>query len=422
MTRSTSGRSLVTSAGILSLAMLVASAANYGLNLVLAQWLSPAAFGDATLMVTLMLGLTILAVGLQLVSAHLASTDTADDVHLLAVRGFLLRWAWVGGWAFAGLMLFTAPLLQSAFRTGSSMPFAILAVGLPFYLAQAVERGVLQGQLRFRRLATSYVVEAAVRLAGGLLLVLAGFGVEGATLGLTGSFVASWLVVRSHRSARRYDGAAAVAGAGALVRSTSVLLVGQIIINNGDVIVAKQMLDPGSAGRYAAVALVGRAVFFCSWAVVNAAFPLSAREDSTDRSSILRWALVTVSAMSGLAVAVIAASASAVVPVAFGDEYRQVLDLFAPYAVATGFFAVANVIATVDMARGRIDTAGVVLAGAAVQTGVLIGVGSSPQGLVAAQVFVMFGLLVVVAAVHVRPTLRARSRQSPPERRLLATV
>ncbi|MGL1553629.1 hypothetical protein ACSTHM_23635, partial [Vibrio parahaemolyticus] len=53
----------------------------------------------------------------------------------------------------------------------------------------------------------------------------------------------------------------------AYVGMVSILLVGQIIANNSDILVSKAVFAPADAGVYAAVALVGRAVFFLAWSV-----------------------------------------------------------------------------------------------------------------------------------------------------------
>ncbi|MDH4177515.1 MAG: hypothetical protein OEV72_08040 [Thermoleophilia bacterium] len=404
----------VGAAGLLSLAMLFASGANYALNLFLARRLPPGAFGDATLIVTLLLGLTAVAVALQLVSAHMVSTALADhdderhatDV-VAGVRRWLLSRAWIAGIAAAVAVTALAPVLSDRFRTDSALPFVLLAVGLPVHLAQSVDRGVLQGGLCFTRLACSFVAEAVVRFIGGIVLVSAGLGVDGATLALTASFVASWLVVRPwspEAPSTSADLADRIADARLLTRSTAILLTGQIIVNNVDVIIAKRAFEPDVAGRYAAVALMGRAVFFLSWAVVNAAFPLSVRESGAS-SQTMRWAVVTVGAISATLVGVIHLSAETVVPLAFGGEYRPVSDLFATYALATAIYAVVNTVATIDMARGRRLTPALVLAGGLVQTAVLSMWSDGPRQLVEIQVAVMAVLLVVVVTVRALPAL-----------------
>ena len=259
---------------------------------------------------------------------------------------------------------------------------------------------MLQGRLEFGRLAGSFAVEAAVRLLGGLALVAVGLGVTGATAALSLSFVGSWLTLRPARSGRadRTGRTVAIPLANAS-RATVLLLVGQIIINNGDVIWAKQLLDPETAGSYAAVALVGRAVFFCSWAVANAAFPLASADDD-GASSVLAMGVGAVTAMSVAAVVAIAVIGDRLGPLMFGSSIDDIPDLFVPYAIATAMFAVANLVATVDVARGRMDTALTVVGGGILQTVLLVRFGTSPESLVDMQLVAMTVLLIGTTVVH----------------------
>ncbi len=64
---------------LLTGAMLAASGVNYALNLFLARTMTPSEFGDANLIVTVMLGLTAVAVTLQLVTAQRVSTARVQN-------------------------------------------------------------------------------------------------------------------------------------------------------------------------------------------------------------------------------------------------------------------------------------------------------------------------------------------------------
>lgn len=393
-------RSFASATGLLSAAMLTASAANYALNLGLARLLDPAQFGDATLMVTLLLGLTAAGVALQLIAARAVSDASYDETE--GIRARLASSAGRGGVLLALATAAAAPILRDVLHTESALPFVALAAGLPIYLLQSVDRGVLQGRLEFRRLAGSFAVEAVVRLVGGIAFVAIGLGVTGATAALSLSFIGSWLTVRPARSASANRAARPVAvPLGNASRATVLLLVGQIIINNGDVIWAKQLLDPETAGSYAAVALVGRAVFFCSWAVANAAFPLASADDD-GAPSVLAMGIGAVTALSVVSVVAIAVIGDRLGPLMFGSSIDDIPDLFVPYAIATAMFAVANLVATVDVACGRMDTALVVVGGGILQTVLLVRFGTSPASLVDMQLVAMTVLLIVTTVVHRR--------------------
>lgn len=405
---------------VLAAATLGASASNYLLNLLLARWMTPAEFGDANLVVTVMLGLTAVAVTLQLVSAR--RTSTGDTVAIASARSGLLRRAWIIGTGVAAVTIVASPVLRDVTSSASAVPFVLLAVGIPSYLAQAVERGGLQGRLRFGALAATLIVEATVRLAVGLALVVAGFGVAGATAGITASFLATWLVARrsvGHASTGADSSSPTHSVTGPLAdtgdahvdrhatQAAAILLVGQIIVNNGDVVLAKTLFDADDAGVYSVVALIGRAIFFLSWSIVTAAFPHAARASDVEARIVERRAVRTVAAVSATLTVAIAVAAPTLTPLVFGRGYAAAGSLFLPYAIATSLFAVSNVRATLAAARGQRRPACIVVVGGIAQGALLLARADAPGPMAWLQVCAMAALVLVLAAEH-------RSRSSRP--------
>ena len=207
------------------------------------------------------------------------------------------------------------------------------------------------------------------------------------------SFIAAWA-----SAVRRLDtdtGDAAVGPqAVSAIGPISILLVGQVVINNGDVIWSKVILDPEAAGSFAAVALVGRAVFFASWAVLQAAFPAAVAADDHD-PGVACHAIALVGGVSIAGLGVLAIAAPIVGNVLFGSAMQDA-NLLLPYAFATVLFSLANVMATIDVAQGRSGLALLLLGGAVVQTAALMLIAHDAASLVSVQIAVMGALLVVV--------------------------
>lgn len=410
-------RTLLTGGTTLALAMVVANVGNYTLNLVLARLLTPADFSDANLMVTLMLTLTAIALGLQLVAARFVGQNDAAGEHDAADRiaQRLRRWA-LGAGAVTGLLL-AAPAAswQGTFHTASPWPFVILGLGMPCYLVQSVGRGVMQGRLQFRPLAVTFVVEMVARVGLGILLVAVGAGVEGATAALTASFVATFLSVRVLGGHRRAPQGAEpdLAALRAYAVPVSVLLLGQIIANNSDVLVAKGFLPPTEAGVYSAVALVGRAVFFLSWSVATVVFPAVARRHASgdETRSLLRGGVLAVLGI-GLACTIGALVVGGpVLGVVLGPTYGGLSVRLASYAAMTTLFAVANLVASHDLSRGRHRSSWLLVGGSVLQVGLLLLWHAGIGELIAAQCVAMATL---VGALCVPSILHDRIRGSRP--------
>jgi O-antigen/teichoic acid export membrane protein len=409
-------KSLVRGGTYLAVAMIVANAGNFGLNLFLGRVLTPAEFSDANLMVTLSLTLTSLALGLQLVAARFVGTfDQAghpekSDRLARTLRGYALGAGLVTGAALAVGSGFWSEL----FNTASWVPFVILGIGMPFYLMQSVGRGVMQGRLRFRELASSYVVEMIVRLGGGVALVALGFGVTGATIGLSVSFIATSLVVRflGTSSAGRTGPAVDLGEVRSYAALVSVLLVGQLLTNNSDVFAAKIFFEPTAAGIYAAIALVGRAVFYLAWSVATVVFPVVARRHASggDTGSLLKGGITAV-AVIGFSCALGALLlGGTVLGVILGPAYSELSVPLAAYAATTTLFAIANLVASHELSQGSNIQSRLLLGASVVQVVLLLVWHDSTAQLIQAQ-FAAMALLLV--AMSVRGGIQTFRRRTP---------
>jgi O-antigen/teichoic acid export membrane protein len=312
----------------------------------------------------------------------------------------------------AGLMVglfFAAPsvLWSELFNTESAWLFVILGAGMPFYIVQAVGRGALQGRLQFRRVGVTYLIEMAVRLLLGYGLVLAGGGVIGATIGLSVSFVAAWLAVGLLTRTRGAMTPASIEGIDFHdVRSYAalvvVLLVGQIIINNSDVLVAKAVLSDFDAGIYSAVALAGRAVYFLSWSVATVIFPLAARRQATqgETGSLLTGGIITVASIGVAATVGAYFVGGPVMGIVIGPDYANVSEPLAAYAAVTTMFVVANLIATHRLSQGYVRESWIVVGGAVVQVIALLIWNTDITSLIFAQAGAMAMLLIAIVTAQ----------------------
>lgn len=355
---------LLTGSGLFFLSTLLVNAGNYCFNLLLGRLLGPALFADVSLIITLFLFLTFVTAGFQQTATKFAASysATGDDAQLWALRRWLNRRSWGIGLLFALLVGGLAPFWQSFFHTTSPWLFVIFAVGLPFYFVQGIDRGLLQGQMRFGLLATSYQAEMWVRLLVGLGLVWLGWAAYGAVLALTLSIIATWAVAAyGLRQGRGITPANATFSASErqalLAFALPVLLIeiSLILINNSDVLLVKRFFDSATAGQYAALALIGRIVFFGTWSVVITMFPLVAQkaQRGEPHRHLLWQSLGMVAGVSLVIVTATAVAPGLIIQLLFGAAYLPVAPLLWLYALATALFALANVLINYHLALGN---------------------------------------------------------------------
>ncbi len=385
-----------------------ASAANYLSNVVLGRVLGPSEFADAALVVSGLLLLSAMALGLQLMTAQ-AMAAGADSAALRRAR----RQAGSAGSLVGLTVVLASPLVADVLNMTSWVPFAILGAGVPVYFVMAVARGASQAGHEFGRLALSIGIEAGARLVVTTACVVAGMGATGAAVALTVSFAAALAPCRPPTSVGRGRATAnLLVGTRPVIGATVLLLVGQVVISNGDLWVVAARV-PEEAGVYAAVALIGRLVFIAAWSVITVVFPSLVSEGlGGPQASLLNRAVVLTAGLGGLMTVGAAVFAEPLMSSMVGEGFTDGAHLLWPYALATTLFVVANLFAVADVAIGRTAVPAAVAVGAIAQTIVLfVGASAGAAWVVWAQVVLMSVLLLAVFAVGLcRAAWTGRSR------------
>jgi O-antigen/teichoic acid export membrane protein len=416
--RAALGGGALAGGALLLASSLLVNAGNYLFNLILGRWLGPAAFAELSLVVTLMLVLTLVTGTAQTVAARFAAIYVADGDRA-RLEG-LYRWGgrltWAAGFALALALALATPALADLFQLSTPWPLLILAAGLPIYFAQGIDRGMLQGATRFGALALSYQAEMWVRLLGGVALVALGLSVAGATLAVSLSFAAAWLAAwlawRSSRGSAAELGADERRAVLAFAGPAGLTLAGQIVINNSDLLLVKALFAPEQAGMYAALALVGRIVFFATWSVVMAIFPIVAQRHrrGEPHAHLLFAGLGLVAGASGTIILGTLLAPEPAVRLLFGAAYLPIAPLLWLYALATGIYAMANVVVSYRLALGAGGGAVLTLAAGAAQVLGITLFHADLRQVVLVQVVVMGGLLAALLARDGLRVLRAHPR------------
>jgi O-antigen/teichoic acid export membrane protein len=340
-------KKLVTIGSFLFISTLVVSAGNYTTNLLLGRWLGPSDFSEVSLIVTFMLMVSFFALAFQLTAAKFMATFEGDTNQKL--QGDFVAWlhrkALIVGSILMVLVLLLSVFWQDFFQTRSYLPFIIFGLGLPVYLLMSVNRGVLQGLLNYKKLAFSYQYEMWVRLFVSISLVYAGYRVNGVAIGLTMSLVITWWFSRVSFQKPKQANNINNKDINKFLFTILSYECSQILINNSDLILIKHFYPPFEAGLYAALALVGRIVYFGTWTVVTMLFPLVIKLEKEGKShkKYFFGGLGLVTTMAASIVGFCYFYPEFLVSILFGKEYISISPLLWQYAFATALFACSNV-------------------------------------------------------------------------------
>lgn len=357
----TSGASeQILTGGIVMLAgSVLVSIANFGYNIGVAHLLGPGDFSQAAAAVTLLMLASCINLAYQLVTAKLIAKTIAPDERAAAYQA-LLRRAWLTGFLLAALVVGASRWIADYLHMPPSM-LVILGLGMLFYIPLGVRRGGMQGNCLFLRLSLNLAAEAFVKLIVAVVFVLGGTGVLGAVSAITLSVFVAILLPAGDGELRQlpamnYHPNSFLEGIQAII-----FFIGQVIISNIDILMVKHYFAPRDAGIYAAVALVGRLLYFATWSVTSVMFPISAGSRAeSDSRRVLAVPLLFVAGLSTVFVIFLASFPGVVMRTLFGSDFHSggtgVATLLAMNAIATGVYAICVVLITYEMSRRIANT------------------------------------------------------------------
>jgi O-antigen/teichoic acid export membrane protein len=346
-----------------SLVMLVGSGlvslVNFGYNVAVARLLGPGAFGHAAAAVTLLMLVSAITLAFQLVCAKLVARCATPGARS-AIFSLLLRRAWMTGLLLGSGLALLSGVVASYLNLPSPSLVIVLAAGVAFYVPLGVRRGGFQGVCAFSRLTVNFVVEVLLKFFGAIVLIELGYGVQGAVAAIAASVVLAYFLpfTPAELKASPEPGQTASFREG---MQAIVFFVGQVVINNVDILLVKHFFQAETAGLYAAIALVGRVVYMLSWSVASAMFPISAGAKLEDRNpSVLMVPLTMV-----LGIALAFSSGLALFPhlalrLVFGGNFNAAAHGLEPllslYAAATGLYSLSVVLMTYEMSRKLVNS------------------------------------------------------------------
>jgi O-antigen/teichoic acid export membrane protein len=393
---------MLNGSAVMLVAMMLVNIFNFAYNMVMARMLGPGAFGNINAAVTLLLLASCISLAFQLVCAKFVARNQADSSKAAVVHNLLGK-AWMASLALGGVLFLAQKPVATYLNVPSPWIIGLLAIGIAAYAPLGVKRGAMQGVCAFPRLGTNFVLEAGIRFFLGAGLVIAGYGVLGAVGAISASVIAACFIPRIPAQLRVQAGTAEPPSYAEAVQAI-VFFVGQVIINNIDILLVKHFFPSDPAGVYAAISQIGRLLYFASWfGVVNAMFPVAAAASpETKKSHGIGLPLLLVSGLSLIFVAIAALFPHLIMGVIFGSRFIEIGWLLALYAVATGLYSLSVVFIAYEMSR-RIANTGwlqLIFSGALV-----LGIGLFHQSLhevIMVRIVLMAAMLALVALPFLR--------------------
>ncbi|MEK6847070.1 MAG: oligosaccharide flippase family protein [Nanoarchaeota archaeon] len=233
-----------------------------------------------------------------------------------------------------------------------NISYALLAItGLIIFLAlfSPVTRGILQAKQRFKSLGLNMIIEASIKLVMGIVFVYFGATVFGAMTGvilggliaLLFSFAQLRDIIKAKEVAAKTDGLYNYA------RPAFFITAIVIVFYSLDVIIAKIVFPPETAGAYAIASILGKILFWGTLPISKAMLPVSSveiRPEQKVEKHVLRTAVIIISIGIFIALTLFYLFPEMIINIFSGKNVSDAAKILFIEGLAFSFIAITNLI------------------------------------------------------------------------------
>jgi len=350
---------LLKHASVMFLVSIIAGACNYIYQLYMGRALGPEEYGVFGSLFAIFYIISVLTATIQTSVARFVSKfigeGAKEKIHYF-MQGLLKRMLFLGIVMFL-FFVFISGWLSSFLKIDPIMPVIILGSIFLFSTLLPVNLGVLQGLQKFIPLGFNTVLNFSSKLVFGIVLVVIGFGVNGAlgavVIGSAVALIASFIPLRSFFS--KVDSKNSDFKFSELYRYSLPTMVAMFcfaVPANVDVIIAKHFFAAHTAGLYTAASVLGKIILFIPGAIVVAMFPKVSKmyAEKRDTGHLLNLSLLYTGLVSGVMAVGYWFFPVLVVKIPYGSAYVEVAPVVQLYGLAMLFFSLTVVLMRYSLA------------------------------------------------------------------------
>lgn len=329
---------------------------NLGFNVLFSHWMGPVLFGQLATLLTLFLAVMGVLGALQMAVSQRVAADRDQTGALEAGLGRAARRGIIAGIIALPVLIAACLALNLGPRLGlgSTLLLPLLLLCLPFALPLALARGIATGRLAARSVILSAQVEMWVRLIGAALAWQAGLGLPGVVAVIALSVLAGWLPLRAIFDRPVLSVPAIATGVARAALPFAVLQAAQVLLMDGDVLLAQTLLGAEDAGQLAALGLFQRIQFFGCFSLAAVLLPAVVAEVAAGRNPLAaaRPVFALYAGVSGLLVGLACAFPAPVLSALVGPAFLPAAPLLPMISAAAAAFTLSYLLATYLAAAG----------------------------------------------------------------------
>ncbi len=284
---------LVSGGSVIFVGSFIANILNYVFNLAMGRLLPVAEYGLLISLVALVTLLTLFQSSLTTLFAKFSAKYSAGSN-----KTGLSSLVWAGTkitglislCSFFIILVLILPI-SSFLHINSPLLVAVMLFSVIFSIMYSLPAGVLQGNLKFFLVSCINILGASSKVLFGFILVSLGAGVMGGAIALLIAFAVPYIlsyvyVLKSYKINTHKEENVKFLQEFKKISGPFLFASAAITILQGtDVIFARHFLDSIQAGQYAALSVMGKAIFYITAPIYFAFFPLIAQKKEKKEST-----------------------------------------------------------------------------------------------------------------------------------------
>lgn len=265
---------------------LAANGVNYLYHILMGRTLGPVNYGVLASIFSILYLISVIPTSASIaIVKFISSAKSSEEVSLIyfSVRKITQKLSWILALSF----LAVSPLISKFLNINSFWDVSLVAPVIFLSLMTVVNQATAQGLLHFFGNAGPNIVSAVVKLGLGLPLVLLGWSVFGAMVGVvTGGLLAffySIYFLKKYITSYK-DGKYNLVKMGKYSLPVVIQAFAFTSLFSTDVILVKHFLSPLDAGLYGALSTLGKIIFFATSPIAATMFPIVSGRKSRGES------------------------------------------------------------------------------------------------------------------------------------------
>lgn len=333
------------------------NAINYLYHLIMGRILGPAGYGELAALISLIGILGVVSTGISLAVTKYVSSATNDQEtnslsQWLKVKLFQLSLA------FSIFILITSPL-TSAFLHLSINHIFVIAASFLFSFSSVLNRAILQGLLKFKDMVISVLLENISKLVIGVILVLLGFQLSGAMVGILISAIIGWYLTNRFLHFSKLSRPQSPKYIKSIIFFTIPVIIQTVATTSlytADLILVKHFFSSHNAGIYASLSTLGKIIFFGTSPIAAVMFPLVSKQYSRGGSykKIFNFSLLTTAILSTLIIVIYWLFPQISIKILYGSAYLEASNLLVFFGIFMALFTLSSLYMNLGLSLGKI--------------------------------------------------------------------